>query len=99
MLFSAAALARISVSNLAGPFTQKLVPPKEGMRDELETLAFRWLHPDAFAAVTGKLAELRAKNEGLVEDIRSALAAKLAQRSTAIDDELMVCLELQEALS
>ena len=51
----------------------------QGMRDELETLAFRWLHPDAFTAVTGKLAELRAKNEGLVEDIRSALAAKLAE--------------------
>ncbi len=51
----------------------------QGMRDELETLAFRWLHPEAFAAVTGKLTELRAKNEGLVEDIRSALAAKLAE--------------------
>ncbi len=50
----------------------------QGMRDELETLAFRWLHPEAFAAVTGKLAELRAKNEGLVEDIRAALAGKLA---------------------
>ncbi len=50
----------------------------QGMRDELETLAFKWLHPEAFATVTGKLAELRAKNEGLVEDIRSALAGKLA---------------------
>jgi GTP diphosphokinase / guanosine-3',5'-bis(diphosphate) 3'-diphosphatase len=50
----------------------------QGMRDELETLAFKWLHPEAFAAVTGKLSELRAKNEGLVEDIRSALAGKLA---------------------
>ena len=51
----------------------------QGMRDELETLAFQWLHPEAFAAVTGKLAELREKNEGLVEDIRSALVAKLSE--------------------
>jgi len=51
----------------------------QGMRDELETLAFRWLRPEAYAAVTGKLEELRAKNEGLVEDIRAALAAKLAE--------------------
>ena len=51
----------------------------QSMRDELETLAFRWLHPEAFAAVTGKLSELRAKNEGLVEDIRSALAAQLQE--------------------
>ena len=50
-----------------------------GMRDELEDHAFRWLHPEAYKTVTGKLAELRHKNRGLVEDSRKALAEKLAE--------------------
>lgn len=49
----------------------------EALRSELEDLAFRWLHPEAYAAVKEKLASLRKSNEGLVEDIRAALAAKL----------------------
>ncbi len=36
----------------------------QAIRDELEDHAFRWLHPDAYKAVTDKLAELRTKNEG-----------------------------------
>jgi GTP pyrophosphokinase len=51
----------------------------EAMRSELEDYAFRWLHPEAYAALDAKLAELRRSNEGLVEDIRAALAAKLAE--------------------
>ncbi len=51
----------------------------EAMREELEDHAFRWLHPEAYAAVTAKLAELRKSNEGLVEEIRAALAAKVAE--------------------
>ncbi len=51
----------------------------EAMREELEDHAFRWLHPEAYAAVTAKLAELRTSNEGLVEEIRAALAAKVAE--------------------
>jgi len=51
----------------------------EKLREELEDHAFRWLHPDAYAAVTAKLADLRKSNEGLVEDIRAALANKLAE--------------------
>jgi len=58
----------------------------EKLREELEDLAFRWLHPEAYAAVTAKLTELRNKNEGLVEEIRSALAAKLAE--VGIDAEV-----------
>jgi GTP pyrophosphokinase len=58
----------------------------EKMREELEDHAFRWLHPDAYAAVTAKLAELRKSNEGLVEEIRAALAAKLAE--VGIDAEV-----------
>jgi GTP pyrophosphokinase len=49
----------------------------QGVREELEDLSFKWLHPDAYATVTAKLAEMRKRNEGLVEEIRSALAAKL----------------------
>jgi GTP pyrophosphokinase len=51
----------------------------EKLREELEDNAFRWLHPEAYKAVTAKLAELRKSNEGLVEEIRAALAAKLAE--------------------
>lgn len=51
----------------------------QSVREELEELAFRWLHPEAYATITAKLAELRARNQGLVEDIRSALAAKLSE--------------------
>ena len=49
----------------------------QALRDELEDHAFRWLNPEAYAAVTQKLAELRARNENLVEEIRAALSAKL----------------------
>ncbi len=48
------------------------------MRDELEELSFRWLHPAAWRAVVDKLGELRQRNTGLVEEIEAALAAKLA---------------------
>ncbi|MGQ0672950.1 MAG: RelA/SpoT family protein [Hyphomicrobium sp.] len=51
----------------------------QALREELEDLAFRWLHPDAFATVTGKLDELRERNEGLVEEIARSLEAKLAE--------------------
>lgn len=51
----------------------------QAIRDELEDHAFRWLHPDAYKAVTDKLKELRAKNEGLVEEIEEALKAKLVE--------------------
>ena len=56
------------------------------MREELEDHAFRWLHPDAYAAVTAKLTELRKSNEGLVEEIRVALVSKLAE--VGIDAEV-----------
>lgn len=51
----------------------------QAMRDELEDHAFRWLHPEAYEAVTGKLDELRKKNENLVEDIRLSISRKLAE--------------------
>ncbi len=57
----------------------------QALRDELEDHAFRWLNPDAYRAVTEKLAEIREKNVGLVEEIRSALASKLAEVGIAAD--------------
>ena len=50
----------------------------QAMRDELENHAFRWLHPDAYQAVTSKLTELRERNEGIVDEIAKALREKLA---------------------
>jgi len=50
----------------------------QGMRDELEELAFKWGYPEAHQAVVGKLVELRARNQGLVEEISAALKARLA---------------------
>ena len=48
------------------------------MREELEDLSFRWLHPEAYHAVNERLQVLRQKNKGLVEEISRALGDKLA---------------------
>ncbi len=48
------------------------------VREELEDHAFRWLHPEAYQAVSEKLIDLRARNSGLVEEIRQALARKFS---------------------
>ena len=58
----------------------------QALREELEEHAFRWLHPEAYKTVTEKLEELRAKNEGLVEDIANALQKRLAD--VGIDAEV-----------
>src|SRR6201991_2921550 len=50
----------------------------QALRDELEDHAFRWLHPEAYEAVTERLADMRARNRGLVEEIRQAIARKCA---------------------
>jgi GTP pyrophosphokinase len=50
----------------------------QGMREELEALAFKWGYPEAHEAVVSKLAELHGRNLGLVEEIAAALEAKLA---------------------
>ena len=55
------------------------------VRDELEDHAFRWLHPEAYQAVAEKLAELRLRNKGLVEEIRQALARKLSDAGIKAD--------------
>jgi GTP pyrophosphokinase len=50
----------------------------QGMREELEELAFKWGWPDAYQALVDKLAEIHNRNAGLVEEIGAALKAKLA---------------------
>ena len=50
----------------------------QALREELEDHAFRWLHPDAYEAVTEKLDDLRQRNRELVEEIRQAIARKCA---------------------
>jgi len=50
------------------------------LKEELEELAFRWMQPEAYAMVVGKLAELSDANKGLVAEITYALTEKLAMR-------------------
>jgi GTP pyrophosphokinase len=49
------------------------------MREELEDLAFRWLHPEAYSALNERLASLRDRNRGLVDAISKALREKLGE--------------------
>lgn len=51
----------------------------QGVRDELEELAFRHLNPEAWDTVTKRLAGLSAANEGLIENIERELSELLAQ--------------------
>jgi GTP pyrophosphokinase len=51
----------------------------QALREELEDHAFRWLHPEAYKALTERLAVLGEKNRGLVEEINKALVARLAE--------------------
>ncbi len=44
----------------------------QALREELEELAFRWLHPEAYRTVRDRLDRLSDRNEGLVDEIRAA---------------------------
>ena len=48
------------------------------LREELEDLAFRWLHPEAYATLQEKLDALSARNRGLVGEIDKALGQRFA---------------------
>ncbi|HML28472.1 MAG TPA: bifunctional (p)ppGpp synthetase/guanosine-3',5'-bis(diphosphate) 3'-pyrophosphohydrolase [Hyphomicrobium sp.] len=48
----------------------------QALREELEDHAFRWLHPEAYEALSERLADMRERNGGLVEEIRQAIARK-----------------------
>ena len=47
------------------------------LREELEDHAFRWLNPEGYAAVVDRLKMLRDRNQGLIEEIESALLKRL----------------------
>jgi len=49
------------------------------LREELEALAFRWLNPEAYAAVIGRLNALSERNSGLIGEIAKALDDKLTE--------------------
>ncbi|SFK62637.1 RelA/SpoT family protein [Methylocapsa palsarum] len=52
----------------------------QGMRDELESLAFRHLMPDAYAMIESRLDDLRQKNGKIIAKIEKELADELAAR-------------------
>jgi RelA/SpoT family (p)ppGpp synthetase len=47
------------------------------LRDELEDHAFRWLNPEGYLAVLERLKVLRERNQGLINEIETALTTKL----------------------
>ncbi len=53
------------------------------MKDELEELAFKWLQPEAYNILVAQLALLRQRNKDSIEEIRSALEAKLTEYGIA----------------
>lgn len=57
----------------------------QAMREELETLAFKWINPEGYEAVTKKLAELTDKNQNVVEEITRSLQEKLLDAGIAAE--------------
>src|SRR6266849_5037195 len=55
------------------------------MRDELEDLSFRELHPDAFKVVTQRLTALAERNRGLIAEIEQQLKRKLTERGIVVE--------------
>jgi guanosine-3',5'-bis(diphosphate) 3'-pyrophosphohydrolase len=46
----------------------------QGMREELEELAFRYINPEAYRAVTARLAEIFERNKDVLSEIERALS-------------------------
>ncbi len=53
------------------------------LREELEDHAFKALNPEAYATVVERLAILRERNQGLIDEIAGALTAKLKEAKVA----------------
>lgn len=47
----------------------------QGMREELEEIAFRYINPEAYRTVTARLAEISERNKGVLAEIEQALSA------------------------
>jgi guanosine-3',5'-bis(diphosphate) 3'-pyrophosphohydrolase len=45
----------------------------QGMREELEDIAFRYINPEAYRTVTARLAEIFERNKGVLSEIEKAL--------------------------
>jgi guanosine-3',5'-bis(diphosphate) 3'-pyrophosphohydrolase len=46
----------------------------QDMREELEELSFSYINPEAYKAVTARLAEFAARNKGVIEEVEHALS-------------------------
>ena len=46
----------------------------QGMREELEDLAFRYINPEAYRTVTARLAEVSERNKGVITEIENSLS-------------------------
>jgi GTP diphosphokinase / guanosine-3',5'-bis(diphosphate) 3'-diphosphatase len=55
------------------------------IRDELEELSFRWLHPAAYETLMSRLNVLREQNRGLTGEIATELKAKLQAQNVKAD--------------
>jgi guanosine-3',5'-bis(diphosphate) 3'-pyrophosphohydrolase len=55
----------------------------QDMREELEDLSFQVLNPEAYATIAERLAGLRARNGGLIEEIETLLTSQIAERGIA----------------
>jgi guanosine-3',5'-bis(diphosphate) 3'-pyrophosphohydrolase len=51
----------------------------QDMREELEELAFRTINPDAYRTVTGRLAEMASRSEGVLAEIGTSLTELFAK--------------------
>jgi guanosine-3',5'-bis(diphosphate) 3'-pyrophosphohydrolase len=51
----------------------------QGMREELEDLAFRHINPDAYRTVTERLADIFERNRTILTDIENSLSAVFAK--------------------
>ena len=57
----------------------------QGMREELEELAFRYINPEAYRTVTERLAEMSERNKGVLVDIEEALSAEFEKYAIKAD--------------
>jgi GTP diphosphokinase / guanosine-3',5'-bis(diphosphate) 3'-diphosphatase len=55
----------------------------QDMKDELEDLSFRYLHPEGYETLTAQLATMRQRNKGIIQKIEAELTAKLAEHGIA----------------
>jgi guanosine-3',5'-bis(diphosphate) 3'-pyrophosphohydrolase len=56
----------------------------QGMREELEDLAFRYINPEAYRTVTERLADVSARNRGVITEIENSLSALFEKYSLKV---------------